>query len=246
MLQSMIEATLDATRPDDTPSRIVDAAERLFIRDGTEATSLRAVTREAGVNVAAIHYYFGSRDELLRAVLDRIIRPLNQRRLAMLDQYVDARHGRPLAVEEILRAFFLPQLEMIEMLRDRGVEIAHFAARSYAAPSASLKPLIEEQFGEWSTRFMTELARALPAIDREELAFRFRCVVGVVVRLLGAATPRGVQGGLDTAEIGPTLERLVAFIAPGLCAPAPALSTAAKSGRELPRSESDVRLHRKR
>ena len=221
MIQAMIEATLEPAHPDDTASRIVDAAERLFIRDGTEATSLRAVTREAGVNVAAIHYYFGSRDELLRSVLDRIIKPLNARRLALLDQSLDAHHRRPLSVHEILRAFLLPDLELIETLRDRGVEIAHFAARSYAAPSPTLKPLIEEQFSEWSTRFMDELARAVPRVDREELVFRFRCIIGVIVRLLGAATPRGVAGGLDTTEILPTLERLVAFIAPGLSAPMP-------------------------
>ena len=246
MIQAMLESTLETTPRDDTASRIIDAAERLFIRDGTEATSLRAVTREAGVNVAAIHYYFGSRDELLRAVLDRIIKPLNARRLALLKQSLDAHHGRPLPVEEILRALLLPDLELIEALRDRGVEIAHFAARSYAAPSPALKPLIEEQFAEWSTRFMAELARALPRVDREELAFRFRCIIGVIVRLLGAATPRGVEGGLDSVEILPTLERLVAFITPGLVAPAPTLPAPSKSAREPVMSETNVRIHRKR
>ena len=104
----MLESTLEPGRRDDTASRIINAAERLFIRDGIEATSLRAVTREAGVNVAAIHYYFGSRDELLRAVLDRIIKPLNARRLALLNESVASHHGRPLPVEEILRAFLFP------------------------------------------------------------------------------------------------------------------------------------------
>ena len=242
----MIESTLETRDSEDTASRIIDAAQRLFIRDGTEATSLRAVTREAGVNVAAIHYYFGSRDELLRSVLDRIIKPLNARRLALLNQSLAAHHGRPLPVEEILRAFLLPDLELIETLRDGGVEIAHFAARSYAAPSPTLKPLIEDQFSEWSTRFMAELARALPRVDRAELAFRFRCIIGVIVRLLGAATPRGVEGGLDTTGILLTLERLVAFITPGLSAPTPTLPAAPKSARESVRSESNVRIHRKR
>src|SRR5260370_15678195 len=141
MIQAMIEATLQTAAPDDTASSIIDAAQRLFIRDGTEASSLRAVTREAGVNVAAIHYYFGSRDELLRAVLDRIIKPLNARRLALLNQSLAAHHGRPIPVEEILRAFLLPDLALIETLRDRGIDIAHFAARAYAAPSPTLQPL---------------------------------------------------------------------------------------------------------
>src|SRR5258708_24271131 len=110
MIQAMIESSLRYERDDDTATRIIDAAERLFIRDGIDATSLRAVTREAGVNVAAIHYYFGSRDELLRAVLDRIVTPVNERRLVLLDQGLAANRGRPLAVEELLRIFLLTAL----------------------------------------------------------------------------------------------------------------------------------------
>jgi AcrR family transcriptional regulator len=177
------------------------------------------VTREAGVNVAAIHYYFGSRDELLRAVLDRIVTPVNERRLLLLDQALAANRGRPLAVEELLRIFLLPDLEAVERLRDRSVEIAHFVARAYAAPPPTLKGLIEEQFAESSSRFLAELARALPAVERVELEFRFRWIIGVIVRLFGAATPRGVAGGLDTADIPVALDRIVGFIAPGLAAP---------------------------
>src|SRR5258708_25733138 len=106
----MMEATLETAPSENSGSRIIDAAERLFIRDGIDATSLRAVTREAGVNVAAIHYYFGSRDELLRAVLDRIVTPVNERRLVLLDQGLAANRGRPLAVQELLPIFLLTAL----------------------------------------------------------------------------------------------------------------------------------------
>src|SRR5260370_28419908 len=162
----MMEATLETATSENTASRIIDAAERLFIRDGIDATSLRAVTREARVNVAALHYYFGSRDELLRAVLDRIVTPVNERSLLLLDQARTANRGRPLAVEELLRIFLLPDLEAVERLRDRGVEIAHFVARAYAAPPPTLKLLIEEHFAESSSRFLAELEPSLPAFNR--------------------------------------------------------------------------------
>jgi AcrR family transcriptional regulator len=221
MIQSMLESSLEYERDDDTVTRIIDAAERLFIRDGIDATSLRAVTREAGVNVAAIHYYFGSRDELLRAVLDRVVRPVNQRRMELLERALTKSKGRPLSVRKILRIFLLPDLEAVEKLRDRGIEIAHFVARSYAAPAPILKKFIDDQFGELSDRFKAELARALPSVNREELGFRFNCVVGVIVRLLGTATARGTTSGMDTTDIEGTLERLIDFIAPGLSAPTP-------------------------
>jgi AcrR family transcriptional regulator len=221
MIKSMIESSLEYERDDDAAARIVDAAERLFIRDGIDATSLRAVTREAGVNVAAIHYYFGSRDELLRAVLDRVVRPVNQRRMELLDRALAKSKGRALPVREILRIFLLPDLEVVEQLRDRGVEIAHFVARSYAAPPPILKKFIDDQFGAVADRFLAEIARSLPSHDPKELAFRFLCIVGVIVRLLGTATPRGTTSGMDTADIAGTLERLIDFIAPGLSAPKP-------------------------
>ena len=48
----------------DTGERILDAAERLFMAHGYEGTSMRQITSEAGVNLAAVNYHFGSKDAL--------------------------------------------------------------------------------------------------------------------------------------------------------------------------------------
>ena len=52
----------------DTATRILDAAERLFVEHGFEATSLRTITQQAEVNLAAVNYHFGSKDALFQAV----------------------------------------------------------------------------------------------------------------------------------------------------------------------------------
>ena len=57
----------------DTATRILDAAERLFVEHGFEATSLRTITQQAEVNLAAVNYHFGSKKELIQAVLDRYL-----------------------------------------------------------------------------------------------------------------------------------------------------------------------------
>ena len=62
----------------DTKERILDAAELLFAAHGFAGTSLRAVTREAGVNLAAVHYPYGTEEDLLRAVLGRIVIAVNR------------------------------------------------------------------------------------------------------------------------------------------------------------------------
>ena len=49
----------------DTKQKILDAAEKLIAEQGYAATSLRQIIADAGVNLAAVHYHFGSKDELL-------------------------------------------------------------------------------------------------------------------------------------------------------------------------------------
>lgn len=112
--------------------------------------------REAGVNVAAVHYHFGSKETLLRAVLDRIIRPLNEMRLRLLDEALAGSAGRPLPVETVLEAFIRPDLVVIEQLRDRGPCLAQFIGRSYGQPTPLVQELMEEQFAPCAERFLPE------------------------------------------------------------------------------------------
>ena len=68
-----------------TKTKILNAAEDLFAARGPNAVSLRQVISRAKVNLAAIHYHFGSKESLLQAVLSRRLVPLNAERLALLE-----------------------------------------------------------------------------------------------------------------------------------------------------------------
>lgn len=68
----------------DTKERILDAAERLFAQHSYAGVSLRTITAEAGVNLAAVNYHFGSKDALLQAVFLRRAKDLNRERLRLL------------------------------------------------------------------------------------------------------------------------------------------------------------------
>src|ERR1700689_2214812 len=92
-------------RPD-TKTRILDAAEKLFGENGFDATSLRDITTEADVNLAAVNYHFQSKDSLIEAVIQRSAAPVNDRRIAMLE----AAGPKP-TVEQIVEAFIGPALE---------------------------------------------------------------------------------------------------------------------------------------
>ncbi len=58
---------------------ILDAAEKLFARYGYDATSTREIAEKAGANVAMISYYFGSKENLLNAIIERYSREVLDR-----------------------------------------------------------------------------------------------------------------------------------------------------------------------
>ncbi len=95
MTSNVIPIGTQPGSPPGTKDRILDAAEALFMTHGFEATSLRAITAAAEVNLAAVNYHFGSKEELFEAVLTRRLDPMNQRRVALLDDARGARRARP-------------------------------------------------------------------------------------------------------------------------------------------------------
>ena len=200
----------------DAKERILDAAEREFAAHGFHGASLRSVTRDAGVNVASIHYHFGSKEALLRATLERIVRPVNEERLRQLDGVL-ALEQVP-SVESILTAFIRPDLELIAGLGDRGAIMARFSGRSYTEPEEVVSRIIADLFSEVGARFLAALSLAVPEVSEEELRWRLRCVVAIITYLLAAqGTARAL---FDPTDIESANARFVAFAAAGLRAPA--------------------------
>ena len=64
--------------PGDTRTALLEAGRDLFARQGFDGTTVRQLTGEAGVNLGAVTYHFGSKRALYAAVLDREISPLRE------------------------------------------------------------------------------------------------------------------------------------------------------------------------
>ena len=76
---------MHALSKDNTRERILHSAEELFSNQGFANTSLRAITAEAGANLASVNYYFHSKEALFREVVARRLGPINQERLRRLE-----------------------------------------------------------------------------------------------------------------------------------------------------------------
>src|SRR5215212_6510170 len=104
----------------DPKLRILEAAEALFMEHGFEATSLRQLTAAASVNLAAVNYHFGTKEELFQAVLTRRLDPMNQERIELLARIERDAGGRAVAVERILAAMLVPALRLARDERRGG------------------------------------------------------------------------------------------------------------------------------
>ena len=93
-----------------TKTRILAATEKLFIQHGYDATSLRAITTEAAVNLAAVNYHFGSKEELFALVLTTRLDVLNLERVRLLDALEAAGADAAHSVEQLITVMFLPAL----------------------------------------------------------------------------------------------------------------------------------------
>src|SRR4029077_16003413 len=95
----------------DTKQKILDTAECLIASQGFAATSLRQIISEAGVNLAAVHYHFGSKQELLDHVILRKAAAVNEERRRMIEQFEAEAGSGPVSVKKFLTAFFEPMIE---------------------------------------------------------------------------------------------------------------------------------------
>lgn len=204
----------------DTPARLIAAAERLFAESGEEATSLRAIARAALSNAAAVHYHFGGRDELLRAVLSRELHPLTTRRLQSVERVV-ADHGEPLPVATVLEAVVRPDLELLAKLRKSRVQVARFLGRAHTLPGTVVPEYLDRQFGLVADRVVPLLHASLPGVAADELRRRLRLVTDMVMVLFATAPDPGRPGPLGSDNVEGQLQRLVAFCGAGMAAVEP-------------------------
>jgi AcrR family transcriptional regulator len=199
------DAAGDATR-----RRFIVAAERLFARKGLDAVSVRDITSAAKANTASIHYHFGSKQGLIRAILAYRAADLGERRANYLDTL--ERKAKP-TLRDVVRAFVLPTYELSSDRRHGGQNYVAFLAAVLSHPE--YMPLVIDAYQPQTSRYRAMLERVTPHLSPEVREFRWAIAKDLVNRTL--SNPHGpVQQWLErqTGEHGdePLTDRLVDFL----------------------------------
>lgn len=214
-----------ASNVPDTRTRILDAAEALIAEKGFRGVSLRQITRNAGVNIAAVNYHFGSRDTLIAEVLARVIKPINQQRLHLLD-LAEGRHEGAVPINEILEAMHRPVVAEMKKSPLQTPVYLRLAGRCLSEPTENFSETLVELFREVITRFMTATRRTLPHLDDASIFWRMHFSVGTMIYALNHEDrlplfSGGIIGSTDPED---TLRRLIEFTAAGMKAESQASS----------------------
>ncbi len=205
----------------ETKTRILDAAELLFAQHGLSDTSLRAITDAAAVNLAAVNYHFGSKEALIHAVFARRLKPVNERRLAMLDEALSAKPGK-VQLRSILRAFVLPLLEtaFLPPQENCQVQLGALIIRLYTEPAQVVERSFNEQMASTAQRFVSALHQAVPHIENETLYWRMNFCVGSLVHTMHSSTILKVvsKGTINNPTAARALEQMLPFLEAGFTA----------------------------
>lgn len=194
----------------DTKTRILDAAEHQFARDGYHATSLRGITAEAKVNIAAVNYHFGSKESLLEAVIMRRLTPLNETRSGLLDDLLckSDKKGTPPTCRQVLRTFVEPTLH----LRQRGSDAENFIGligRTLAEPRGVAMTIFMRQMEPLMRKIVYALTLSLPGLSQQEIFWRLHFTIGALSHVMRCHERHSMLS--DDVDVDTPVEQLVEY-----------------------------------
>jgi AcrR family transcriptional regulator len=221
------EATGTAATALATRQRLLDAAEHLFADHGFAGTSMRALTTQAGTNLAAVNYHFGSKEALFEAVFARRFAPINAERLRILSGFEARRAGEPITVEEWLEAMVAPPLRTYAQ-QGQATRFPALLGRMHSESGELQRRVCERPFSEIRERFLAALQKALPELDERDIFWRVHFVIAAMANVIAGQTRLAVlsRGLCDATDAEETVRRLVPFLAAGIRARVPPRATA--------------------
>jgi AcrR family transcriptional regulator len=178
-----------------TREQLIAHATRIFAAKGYAGATTREICAAAGANIASIHYYFGDKEGLYRAVLTRPIR-------AMSDEL--GRFDDPaLPFEQAMRQFLTPLVRMALDEDEQDLQVTRLHLRELLEPSAVFREVVAQHIAPLHAVLAALLARHCglrkPDAQIHQLAFAVGalandyCLSREFMRLLAPGILQGLR-----------------------------------------------------
>ncbi|HEY3698437.1 MAG TPA: TetR/AcrR family transcriptional regulator [Spongiibacteraceae bacterium] len=199
---------------------LLDTAERLFAQRGIDAFSLREINEAAGLSSAAIHYHFKTKENLLRAILQRRLRPDVEREGQLHKLY--AKHGKP-KLRNIVEGLVLPLTIILLEDGEGGRNYLRIIARIFSEHGSTLKAELPQEFQRVIEMVANLIPRALPELPLDVIKMRHAIMIETMLTSLANSEHLtqlwALSGSVPPIDIKIFAERLIDFLIGGLSAP---------------------------
>ncbi|MGB0894312.1 MAG: TetR/AcrR family transcriptional regulator [Parashewanella sp.] len=203
----------------DTKTKILNAAEKLFAERGFSETSLRLITSKAEVNLASVNYHFGSKKELIRAVLARyldVFMPAAEKSITTLEQQGEA------TLEEVFSCLVQPLLELTNIRPEATSNFLQLIGRGYIESQGHLRWFMTTHYGEPLNLFINAVKACAPHIPEAEMFWRLHFTLGTVVFTMASTDALIDIASADFKEqnnIEDVIRKLIPYMAAGVAVP---------------------------
>jgi AcrR family transcriptional regulator len=203
-----------------TKTKILNAAELLFADKGFNGTSLREITSHAEVNLAAVNYHFGSKKELIKAVMSRYMNELSPRLESAL--YSLCHNELQPTLIEVFSAFLEPLLHL-NSVKDNGTStFLQLLGRGFTDNQGFLRWFLTTQYPGVFTNFTQAVHKAYPELSTEEMFWRLHFTMGTIVFTMSSSDAL-IDIALNdfdrTIDIAGVIKQVIPYVAAGVAAP---------------------------
>ncbi|MCU7554233.1 TetR family transcriptional regulator [Alteromonas sp. ASW11-19] len=202
-----------------TKDAILHAAEVLFAGQGYAQTSLRMITARAGVNLASVNYHFGSKKNLIQAVLKQYFDVLMPQVDATLDALEPAQGSE--GIGQVLTSLITPMLTL-RSVQANGTELfVQLLGRGYNESQGHLRRFIMQDYGVTLRKLVAQIHSCLPEVGEEELFWRLHFAIGSFVFSMASSQALREIAEADynrQVDIADVIKQLVPFVASGIAA----------------------------
>ena len=205
-----------ALEDNETRERILNTAQRLFAAKGFSKVTLRELTAAADTNLAMVSYYFGSKDQLLLALIRRAAKSVRAERLRLLEKAQQTSGTTTQRVRQVMHALLAPVI-LHNGESETGMLYGTLMARTMADNPPELSNVLVRQTKHLDP-FVQALQQLLPALPLPELYWRLHFALNIE-HALATELPRlqHFSGGLcDTQDQEGILNRVLDFVVSGL------------------------------
>jgi TetR/AcrR family transcriptional regulator, regulator of cefoperazone and chloramphenicol sensitivity len=214
------------SKSDQARARLLEAAVRIFGEKGVKGATVRDIAKAAGQNVAAIAYYFGSKEKLYQAIIEGIVREIRHTVKDVLEQIERLqREAQPSPIEALgLVRSFLGAVYLRVLSRNEALPIVRLIVREQLGPTPAFEILYQKAFRQLHEALCFLMGVALGNDPRERSnILRTHMLMGqvyffamsreTILRRLGWRTLEGKNAELVVEVLYQNIDALLASLA---------------------------------